>query len=53
MNMADRKKAVVFPWQVPYDVVAALKELDFQKILQKPIAYLWESCDILTASGFY
>ena len=29
MNIADRKTAVVFPWQVPYDVCAALMDMGF------------------------
>lgn len=46
MNMADRKKAVIFPWQVPYDVVAALKELDFQIIEAQSVPEVKQSFGI-------
>ncbi|MCH5583752.1 arginine deiminase family protein [Shimazuella sp. AN120528] len=29
LNIADKKTAVLFPWQVPYDVVKALLDRDF------------------------
>lgn len=29
MNLADKKTALVFPWQVPYDVCAALMDLGY------------------------
>ncbi|RXT07786.1 dimethylarginine dimethylaminohydrolase family protein [Ammoniphilus sp. CFH 90114] len=29
INIADRKKVLLFPWQVPYDVVKALIDRDF------------------------
>jgi N-dimethylarginine dimethylaminohydrolase len=35
MNLVDRKKALLFPWQVPYDVVDALIRRGFQ-IIEAP-----------------
>ncbi|MDR1732353.1 MAG: amidinotransferase [Synergistaceae bacterium] len=35
MNPVDRKKVLIFPWQVPYDIVDALKHRGF-KILEAP-----------------
>ncbi|BDH60681.1 nitrate reductase [Lysinibacillus sp. PLM2] len=32
INIADRKKVVLFPWQVPYDVVNSLIEREFEII---------------------
>jgi N-dimethylarginine dimethylaminohydrolase len=32
LNIADRDKAVLFPWQVPYDVVAPLRDRGFDII---------------------
>lgn len=35
MNIVDKKKALIFPWQTPYDVVHALKKKGFD-ILEAP-----------------
>ena len=35
MNIVDRKKALIFPWQTPYDIVEALKEKNFT-IIEAP-----------------
>jgi len=35
MNFVDRKKAFIFPWQTPYDVVEELMKKDFE-ILEAP-----------------
>jgi len=35
MNIVDRKKALIFPWQTPYDIVEALKEENFT-IIEAP-----------------
>jgi N-dimethylarginine dimethylaminohydrolase len=35
MNIVDRKKALIFPWQTPYDIVDALKERGFT-IIEAP-----------------
>lgn len=35
INFVDKKKALIFPWQVPYDIVAFLLENDFE-IIEAP-----------------
>lgn len=35
MNIVDRKKVLIFPWQTPYDIVKALKEKNFT-IIEAP-----------------
>jgi len=35
INIVDRKKALIFPWQTPYDIVEALKERNFT-IIEAP-----------------
>ena len=35
MNIIDRKKALIFPWQTPHDIVEALKEKNFT-IIEAP-----------------
>lgn len=38
MNIADKKTAIVFPWQVPYDVCAALMDLGFKIVEAQDIS---------------
>ncbi|GAA4707509.1 dimethylarginine dimethylaminohydrolase family protein [Brevibacillus fulvus] len=43
LNICDKKKAVLFPWQVPYDVVKPLLDRDFTIIEATNLAEVKES----------